>query len=139
MFSVVEEQTKAQPMIVTVQLNSLPFHMEVDTGASLSVASEAKLQQLLGNLDLKATTVTLKTYTGENLPVVGEIEVLIEYGSQSARLPLVVIQGDGPCLFGRNWMTNFDCIGKTSTKLLLENLGRWRTSWTSTQGCFETR
>ena len=42
LFGVVEEQTRAQPMIVTVQLNSCPFSMEVDTGASLSLASETK-------------------------------------------------------------------------------------------------
>ncbi len=50
LFSVVEDQSKAPPMMVTVQLNYLPFHMEVDTGASISVAGEAKLPQLLGNL-----------------------------------------------------------------------------------------
>ena len=78
--------------------------MEVDTGASVSVVSEAKLESALGKLNLQHTETVLKTYTGETLPVLGTVEVMVEYKTQKAQLPLIVIQGNGPCLFGRNWL-----------------------------------
>ena len=43
-------------------------------------------------------------YTGEPLPVIGMLDVEVTYGPQQATLPLIVVQGKGPSLFGRNWM-----------------------------------
>ncbi|KAF0303918.1 hypothetical protein FJT64_024175 [Amphibalanus amphitrite] len=49
-------------------------------------------------------SVQLKTYSEEPIAVLGQVEVDIDYAGQSARLPLVVVDGSGPCLFGRNWL-----------------------------------
>ena len=102
----VKGQREAKPMVVTVRLNSNTFPMEVDTGASVSVASETSLKTSLGvdKLDLQPSEVSLRTYTGESLPVLGTLEVRVGYGTQEVTLPLVVVQGEGPSLFGRNWM-----------------------------------
>ena len=32
--------------------------------------------------------------------------VNVEYGGSSTRLPLIVVKGSGPCLFGRNWLSH---------------------------------
>ncbi len=93
-----------QPMVVTVQLNSEDFPMEVDTGASLSITSEAKLPSELKGVDLKPTTVKLYTYTGESIPILGSLEVRVDYHAQSETLPLIVVKGQGPSLLGRNWL-----------------------------------
>ena len=46
----------------------------------------------------------LKTYTGEHIKVLGSIDVNVIYKNQKKQLPLLVVAGDGPSLFGRNWL-----------------------------------
>ena len=46
---------------------------------------------------MKPTDVSL---TGETLVVLGCIDVQVEY---ALILPLIVVKGHGPSLFGRNW------------------------------------
>lgn len=46
----------------------------------------------------------LKTYTGEELEIVGERLVKVQYGEQVAKVPLIVVAGQGPSLFGRSWL-----------------------------------
>ena len=47
----------------------------------------------------------LKTYTAEQIEVVGEMEVSVVYEKQSYTLPLLVVKGGGPNLCGRNWLS----------------------------------
>ena len=79
--------------------------MELDTGASLSVMGETTFLSLLGNtVPSEPTEVRLCTYTGDRLPVLGEATVTVTYESQSVTLPLIIVQGQGAALFGRNWL-----------------------------------
>ena len=79
--------------------------MELDTGASLSVMGETTFRSLLGNtVPIEPTEVRLRTYTGDGLPVLGEATVTVTYESQSVTLPLIIVQGQGAALFGRNWL-----------------------------------
>jgi len=41
------------------------------------------------------------------LHVVGQFEAEIKYSDQSARLPLIVVEGNGPSLFRRDWLLQF--------------------------------
>ncbi len=34
----------------------------------------------------------------------GELQVNVSYGDQRAQLPLIVVDGNGPNLMGRNWL-----------------------------------
>ena len=36
--------------------------------------------------------------------MLGSIDVAVEYQEQTARLPLVIVEGNGPTLLGRNWL-----------------------------------
>jgi hypothetical protein len=49
-----------------------------------------------GTLLLHPSTVKLRTYTGEELTVLGSASVTVEYKEQKETLPLVVVEGDGP-------------------------------------------
>ena len=53
---------------------------------------------------LQPTDVTLRTYSGEELNMLGSLTVEVEHNSQDSVLPLLVIKGRGPSLFGRNWL-----------------------------------
>ena len=47
----------------------------------------------------------LRTYSGESLVVLGEVEVNVTIKEQKKMLPLVVVQGAGTSLIGRNWLS----------------------------------
>ena len=49
---------------------------------------------------MESTNTKLRTYAGEFITA----KVNVTYGNQSVSLPLVVTAGEGPILFGRNWL-----------------------------------
>ena len=95
-----------EPMSVVVQVNQLNLTMEVDTGASVSLISEATYEQLWqeNRPKLNKAKVKLRTYSGEMLKVLGSITVDVNYEAQKAQLPLLVVAGNGPSLLGKNWL-----------------------------------
>ena len=79
--------------------------LEVDTGAAVTVIPNKMFKEKLGHLKLRPASISLKTYTGTELPLCGETEVHVEYQGQSAKLPLIVAEVDGkPAFLGRNWL-----------------------------------
>ena len=48
--------------------------------------------------------MSLKSYSGHGIEVLGSWEVDVQYEGTRMVLPLLVIEGDGPTLFGRNWL-----------------------------------
>ncbi len=90
--------------------------MEVDTGAVLSVISEKERQVLFPTVHLRSTGIVLRTYTGQHMKVLGEISVHVQYLRQDVpELPLIVVQEDGPCLLGRNWLSHIQLDWKSLT------------------------
>ena len=85
-----------------LEIQGKPVVMKVDTGAAVSVISEETYKELFMNLSLKKASVNLKTYTGERIPVLGEIEVEVTYQKQSHQFSLMVVKGKGHNLFGRD-------------------------------------
>ena len=60
----------------------------------------------LPDVPLQQTSMRLQTYSGEPLPVIGQVQVEVKYGQQQANLPLTVVKGGGPSLFGRDWLAS---------------------------------
>ena len=80
--------------------------MEVDSGASRSTVSQYVYNTLLTDFPLQNTDVTLRNYSGEKVPILGEISVPIKYSSNGEMvLDLIVVQGKRPALFGRDWLS----------------------------------
>ena len=82
--------------------------MEIDTGASVSLISRDTYTKLWLNQErrpkLQPSARRLRTYTGQELDVQGSVTVDVTYGSQSEKLPLLVVAGNGPSLLGRDWL-----------------------------------
>ncbi|XP_017575179.2 uncharacterized protein K02A2.6-like [Pygocentrus nattereri] len=78
--------------------------MEIDTGATFSIVSENVYKNRLKPLSLKPANIKLKTYTGEQVPVRGVVDVTVQLNKQTAKLPLYVVKGDYPSLLGRAWL-----------------------------------
>ena len=94
------------PLKVMLKLEHCPVEMEIDTGAAISLVSETTIEELWKEKPaLSPSQVRLRSYSGEPIPVVGGVEVNIVYKQQSARLLLLVVQGGGPSLLGRNWLS----------------------------------
>ena len=106
----------AKPIRVNVQLNQTFLNMEVDTGASVSVISKDTYSKLWPSAlapPIESSDVQLQTYTGHSLPVLGTIDVDVSYKHQTAKLPLVVVEGNGPSLFGRDWLQHINLDWKS--------------------------
>ena len=87
--------------------------MELDTGASVSIISEKTFNEnFRGIVALQPSTVSLTSYSGHELEIIGQADVEITYKSQVVIMPLVVVRGQGPSLFGRNWLQKIKSIGK---------------------------
>ena len=78
--------------------------MELDTGAPVSIISQKVWEGILSKTQLEKSDTQLKTYTGEKLQVLGQLQVQVKYGDQVQQLPLLVVAGNGPSLWGRNWL-----------------------------------
>ena len=97
----------AKPWQTPISVEDHSLVMEVDTGAAVTVISEATFNQVGGVSSLSQlhpSMVKLRTYTGEEIPVVGELSVKVQCQGQVEQLPLVVVAGDGPSLLGRDWL-----------------------------------
>ena len=70
--------------------------------AGKSIISESVYREKLNNVPLEETTITLRTYAGEELHVLGKILVTFEYQLQKRGAYIYVIRGNGPVLLGRD-------------------------------------
>jgi predicted aspartyl protease len=112
---------KTPPYSENLNVNGMDVNMEIDTGASFSVINEKTFQEISRgkkNLELKQTEISLvRTFTGEKISPKGITEVVVEYNNQVRQLPVLVLNGSGPNLIGRNWLEKI-CLNWTSIKRL---------------------
>jgi len=55
---------------------------------------------------LEQPMVNLRTFTGEAVKMLGSTTVEVKYGEQCTHLTVHVVDGKGPNLLGRDWLTN---------------------------------
>lgn len=77
-------QTRTTPITTEVSIDEKVVCMEVDTGAAVSVVSEAMYKQMWPEKMLRPTAVRLETYSGSPLTVLGQIQVQVKYQDQAA-------------------------------------------------------
>ena len=115
-------QQSSDPITVEVSINGEQVHMEVDTGAAVSLVSDVVCKQLWPSLALQQTPVKLKTYSGAPLEVKGRAQVEVRYQGQEASLPLLVVAGEGPSLLGRDWLTQLRLDWKSICNIRIKAL-----------------
>uniref|UniRef100_A0AAV2KXD0 ribonuclease H n=1 Tax=Knipowitschia caucasica TaxID=637954 RepID=A0AAV2KXD0_KNICA len=85
----------------------LTFARAVELAVNMETAHR-DAQQLRTGDDVtavhKGSSVALKGYSGETIPVKGQFIAKVTYGNQTADLPLIVVAGGGPSLCGREWL-----------------------------------
>ena len=79
-------------------------NFELDAGSSVLVVSEETWKHDLNSIQLQNSGIKLTTYTGELLNIIVKVDTEVSYEGQNARMPLHVLEGDGPSLMGRKWL-----------------------------------
>lgn len=92
------------PYTVDLVLGGNKVNFVVDTGASVTVIHETVYKEHFQKYPLQKSKVTLNSYSGDRIPVVGEIEIPVSYHNQCFTLPLLVANGERVSLLGRNWL-----------------------------------
>ena len=95
------------PLVFHVSVDSIKLPMELDTGTAMSIISEYTKNSMFPEKQMHSSGVVLRTYTAETVPILGELEVDVAYGKQNKKLSLLVVQGSGPSLIDREWMSQF--------------------------------
>uniref|UniRef100_A0A5S6QLZ6 Reverse transcriptase domain-containing protein n=1 Tax=Trichuris muris TaxID=70415 RepID=A0A5S6QLZ6_TRIMR len=79
--------------------------MEVDSGSACTLISEETFRELWPHDPprLEPSSLILRDFQQQNIPVAGCCTVNVRYGSFQGLLQLLVVKGKTPCLLGRNW------------------------------------
>ncbi len=117
MYSMVETHIpRVSPITMLLKVNDTEVDLEVDTGCSVTLMSKTEYAKLgsVGKLpELKDCSLSLKTYTGESVKILGATDVIVQHGNQVRELPVVVVSTDGPNLLGRGWIEELDICWST--------------------------
>ncbi|UYV60111.1 K02A2.6-like [Cordylochernes scorpioides] len=105
-FKIVNLWRTTDPIKIEVQINDKILSFEYDTGSAYSLISEStrRFFRLPNPCPADPLRVMLATYSGQPLPVLGTLDVPVQYQNSTQTLPLMVVGGEGPSLCGRNWM-----------------------------------
>lgn len=91
-------------MCVKPKIDGKTIEMELDTGAAVSLISRELYDAQFCSLPLRQVSIMLKTYTGEMISPQAVITVSVQMNKKRAKLPLYVVEGASPPLFGREWL-----------------------------------
>ena len=79
--------------------------MQLDTGGTVSILPKALYDQQFSQWPLRSTKITLHVIKNSvRIPVYGEVHLPVVYEQQELVLPLIVVDGNGLPLLGRNWL-----------------------------------
>jgi predicted aspartyl protease len=113
-----------KPYRVDMYIEGKSVQMEIDTGASRTTISESVYEAKFKHVQLRPTDVLLRSYTGDKVPILGEIFVNVE--KQNCKLALLVVKGKCASLLGRDWLEkvklNWTEIFKVTTSKSVDSL-----------------
>ncbi|XP_046548470.1 uncharacterized protein K02A2.6-like [Haliotis rubra] len=88
----------------TVMVNEKPMRFEVDSGSGVTLVNKEVYKSTFPNMPLTESTCRLEAYLGTNIPVLGKLSVKVDTEPEIRTLSLVVVDGNGSSLLGRNWL-----------------------------------
>ena len=115
-------RSTSKPMLIKVMINNTSLSMELNTGAAVSLISKATYLKHWPTEPLGKSATQLTTYSGERIKVCGVVQVDVQYEEQCHEVPLVVVDGEGPSLFGRDWLHVFKLNWKRICHITQETL-----------------
>ena len=140
--------SKVPPILVSVMLNNCKVNMEFDTGATRSLLPKSMYYKLWPVSSerpaLSKSYVNLHGYGGSPLKVLGEIQVdaRLENSNDNFKAKLVIIDGEGPGLLGRDLIYNLnlsDCKLNDIHKVSLTETSSYPELFSPGLGCLKDR
>lgn len=104
LFTLMSRATLPVGFTTKLEVNGKGVEFQIDTGASLTVMNKRNFDKLFSSLSLQTSNKKIKTYTGEVVSVYGEVTVSVRANEQEKELRLLVVEGTGPPLLGRDWL-----------------------------------
>ncbi|XP_038065755.1 uncharacterized protein K02A2.6-like [Patiria miniata] len=93
-----------KPYQMELEINNSSITMELDTGSPWTIVSYETYKKVGKLGTIRPSKVSLKTYTGAKVKILGEAEVTVRYASSNPKvLPLLVVE-EGVSLIGREWI-----------------------------------
>ena len=107
--------TKPKNNIIWIQpkFNDCTSKKELDTGSAVSILPKYGYRRLFPNQPLSKPSLVLKTYSGEKIIPIGELQVNVEHQNQKQNLDLYFVTTEGPPLFGRKWLRHITLTWKS--------------------------
>lgn len=107
MYGLFTAQPDAKKAIwIEMIVQNKPLSFQLDTGASASVITRTVFNDMFPSMELTPSSAKLRTYTGDDVKVLGQFQPVVEYQNQKKILPLLVVESSGPSLLGRNWLND---------------------------------
>jgi len=105
-YNVSEISTKIPPIITTLTVDDKLVEFQVDTGsANTLISASTYLSTFNGTLaDLQPSKVKLRSYSGDEIHIVGEKTVTVKQNEDVQLLKILIVSNPGPALLGRLWM-----------------------------------
>ena len=98
----IQQLSSHKPLVVSVVVDGANIDMEVDTGAGVSLVSETTFRRLWPHKTWKSSSVRLRNYSGELVPVWGAVDVEVLFKGRKWSFELLVVKGNGASLMGRS-------------------------------------
>ena len=112
-YTIADRHEESQSPQITITMihsddSSSEMSMLVDTGAGVSIMNNPTYEALAPLLpSLRSTPLRLKSYSGDDIPVRGVLDLLVSVGGKREVVKLYVVKHDGPNLFGMSWVNAF--------------------------------
>ena len=90
----------------TLMIDNVPVNFTIDTACPVSIVPESLYRSHFDHLPLQPAQLKLSSYSQHVVPVLGYLQVPVDYQGKSYSLPLYVTQGDDVALLGRQWLQN---------------------------------
>ena len=93
------------PARIQCKVQGMVIEMEVDSGAPFALISKSTYERVRHQFpSLEKTDVSMRSYTAHPISILGVVDVNVEFGGRSKRLPLLVVKEGNVNLAGRNWI-----------------------------------
>ncbi|UYV73682.1 hypothetical protein LAZ67_11000340, partial [Cordylochernes scorpioides] len=100
----VKYATNDPPYVIKMRVEDTLMTFEIDTGSCLTLISEKDFKRYLPDVQVKEAGIIVKTYDGTVVPILGEIDVKVDFRGTIAKLRAVVVRGERKALLGREWI-----------------------------------
>ena len=94
----------ALPYQVSMIFNNASHTMKFNTLASVTIMSVAECHQLSPRSIVRDSPVLLRNYSEDQICLVGEMDVCVQYEHQVQNLVLILVTRYGLSLLGKNWL-----------------------------------